>query len=725
MKINKLGFLILSVLSITQVMGQGSDREITFDDAVKKRIFSEKRINGLRSMNDGKHYSVQERGKIVKYSYKTAEKVEDVFSVDMLDLPGGGSIGNYAFSSDDSKILVAIGKERIYRHSYRADYYVYDFGTGQSVFLSDNGKQQLATLSPDGNKVAFVRDNNLYFFDLETGQKKRLTDDGEHGKIINGAPDWVYEEEFAFSKGFAWSPDSRRIAYYRTDETLVKKFIVTAYGGGLYPDWWDFKYPKAGETNSIVSIRVVDLDSGSDEEMDTGDETDQYIPRIKWTRRPGELCILRLNRHQNKLDVILADAVSGTSKVILEDENEYYIREPQDETVVFLEDGKHFIYTGDREGYYHFSRYDMEGNEISRITEGEWDIIDFLGLDQKRGILYYTSYEGSSVQSNVWSIKLDGSGKRMISDTKGWNTAEFSKTYDYYIHTHSDVRTPKYITLHNSKGKVLKILEDNARLKERAASYGIPEKELITITTSEGVELNAYMYKPKGFTENGNYPLMMHVYGGPGAQNVQDSWGTSSLHYLLLERGYVIVSVDNRGTAGKGEAFRKATYLQLGKYETIDQIEAAKYLGNIPWIDAERIGIWGGSYGGFMSAMCITAGADVFKLAMAVSSVTNWKYYDTVYTERFMRTPRENPDGYEKNSPVYYADRLKGHLLINHGMVDDNVHMQNSVDLVEALIQAGKQFEWMFYPDQAHGIYQRGAAPHMATKLMQYVEENL
>ncbi|MFC2099102.1 S9 family peptidase, partial [Bacteroidota bacterium] len=668
--------------------------------------------------------TVQESGKIVKYSYKSAEKTGDVFSVGMLDIHGGGYIDGYDLSDDDSKILVAIGREKIYRHSYRADYYVYDFESGASTFLSKNGKQQLATFSPDGSKVAFVRNNNLYVFDLLTGVERQLTEDGEHGKIINGAPDWVYEEEFAFAKGFAWSPDSRKIAYYRTDETLVKQFTITAYGG-LYPEWWDYKYPKAGETNSIVTIRVIDLDSGKDVEMDTGMETDQYIPRIKWTGRPAELCILWLNRHQNKLDVLLADAVTGNSKLILEDKNDYYIREPRDETVVFLEDGKHFIYTGDRNGYYHFFIYDMEGNEISPITSGEWDIIDFIGLDQKRGILYYTSYEGSSVQSNVWSIKLDGSGKKMISGTKGWNTAEFSKTFDYYIHTHSSATTPAYITLHNSKGKLLKVLEDNAKLKEAAASYGLPEKELITITTSEGIELNAYMYKPKGFTEDGKYPLMMRVYGGPGSQDAQDSWGSSSLHYLLLEKGYVVVSVDNRGTAGKGEAFRKATYLELGKYETIDQIEAAKYLGNIPWIDAGRIGIWGGSYGGFMSAMCITLGADVFKLALSLYPVTNWKYYDTIYTERYMRTPEENPEGYEKNSPSYYADRLKGHLLIVHGMADDNVHMQNSVDFVEALIQADKQFEWMFYPDQAHGIHHRGAAPHMSTKLMNFVEENL
>ena len=724
MKFNCLALVLITAFSLSQAGAQGPAREITFDDVYNKRLFHESGISGMRSMNDGRHYTLQDGSRIVKYSYRTGNSEDVLFSVDQLELPGGGRIGEYSFSSDDKRILVAIGMEGIYRHSFRADYYVYDLLKGTATYLSENGKQQLATFSPDGSRVAFVRDNDLFVFNLEEGEEQQLTFDGEYNKIINGAPDWVYEEEFAFNSGFAWSPDSHSIAYYHTDESDVKQFNITTYGS-LYPGWYEYKYPKAGEANSIVSIRVIDLESGDDIEMDTGEETDQYIPRIKWTGRPGELCILRLNRLQNQLEILLADVSTGESRVLLKEVNDYYIREANNETVIFLDDGKHFIYQSEKSGFQHFYLYDMEGNELGSLTSGDWDIIDYLGYDQKQGVLYYTSYEGSSVRSNVWSVKLDGTGKKKISENPGWNTAEYSKTFDYYIHTHSSASTPKYITLHNSKGKLVKVLEDNADLKNTAKSFGLPEKELFTITTSEGVGLNAYIYKPKGFRENGEYPLMMYVYGGPESQNVRDEWGTSTWHYLLLEKGYVVVCVDNRGTDGKGEAFRKATYMQLGRLETEDQIEAARYMAALPWIDADRIGIWGSSYGGYMSSLCITKGSDVFKLAIAISSVTNWRYYDTIYTERFMRTPRENPGGYDLNSPVHYADRLKGKFLLIHGMADDNVHFQNSVDFSEALIQSGKQFEMLFYPDQAHGIYRRGAGTHLRSAMTDFLEANL
>ena len=718
-----LSALFISLMTI-QGWSQGRDREITFDDLYQKGVFVEEGVSGLCSMNDGKHYTVSSGGMILKYSYSTGEFVEVLFSMDQLDRPGVSNISGYEFTQDDKKILLTTGSERIYRHSYRANYYVYDLEAESTTFISEKGKQQLGTFSPDGSKVAFVRQNNLYFFDLEAKTEQQLTSDGEHNKIINGAPDWVYEEEFAFSEGFEWSPDSKMIAYYRTDETRVKQYSMTTYGS-LYTDFYTFKYPKAGEQNSLVSIHVYNLESGSDLVMDTGEETDQYIPRINWTRVPGKLSIMRLNRLQNKFDLLIADAATGESSVILSEENEYFIKEPSSDLVVYLADGQHFIYRSEKSGFLHYYLYDMDGNEIGPITQGDWDVIDFLGMDEKRGYMYFTSYEESSVRSTVYRIKPDGTRKEKISEKPGWNTAEFSKTFDYYIHTHSSVTTPNYITLHNAKGKLISVLEDNARLKANAKAYGIPEKELLTITTPEGVELNAYMYKPKNFTEDGEYPLLMHVYGGPESQSVQDKWGTSSWYYLLLEKGYVVVCVDNRGTDGKGEAFRKSTYMQLGKLEAEDQIAAAKYLGSLPYIDAGRIGITGGSYGGYMTSLCMTKGANVFKLGIAVSSITNWRYYDTIYTERFMRTPQENPDGYDLNSPVHYADRLKGKFLLIHGMADDNVHFQNSVDFAEALIQAGIKFDMMFYPDQSHGIYKRGAGTHLRSLTTDYVLENL
>ena len=724
MNFRKLSAALFISLMTIQGWSQGRDREITFDDLYQKGVFVEEGVSGLCSMNDGKHYTVSSGGMILKYSYSTGEFVEVLFSMDQLDRPGVNNISGYEFTQDDKKILLTTGSERIYRHSYRANYYVYDLEAESSTFISEKGKQQLGTFSPDGSKVAFVRQNNLYFFDLEAKTEQQVTSDGEHNKIINGAPDWVYEEEFAFSEGFEWSPDSKMIAYYRTDETRVKQYSMTTYGS-LYTDFYTFKYPKAGEQNSLVSIHVYNLESGSDLVMDTGEETDQYIPRINWTRVPGKLSIMRLNRLQNKFELLIADAATGESSVILSEENEYFIKEPSSDLVVYLADGQHFIYRSEKSGFLHYYLYDMDGNEIGPITQGDWDVIDFLGMDEKRGYMYFTSYEESSVRSTVYRIKPDGTRKEKVSEKPGWNTAEFSKTFDYYIHTHSSVTTPIYITLHNAKGKLISVLEDNARLKANAKAYGIPEKELLTITTPEGVELNAYMYKPKNFTEDGEYPLLMHVYGGPESQSVQDKWGTSSWYYLLLEKGYVVVCVDNRGTDGKGEAFRKSTYMQLGKLEAEDQIAAAKYLGSLPYIDAGRIGITGGSYGGYMTSLCMTKGANVFKLGIAVSSITNWRYYDTIYTERFMRTPQENPDGYDLNSPVHYADRLKGKFLLIHGMADDNVHFQNSVDFAEALIQAGIKFDMMFYPDQSHGIYKRGAGTHLRSLTTDYVLENL
>jgi len=716
-------FCLLLYSAAGPLMGQGPAKELTFNAIYKEAVFTQTDVTGLRSMNDGKHYTLLNGQMILKMSYRTGEFVDVVFRMEQLELPGGGTLEEYEFSEDDRKLLVTVDKEKIYRHSYRADYYVIDLMEGTSLYLSKNGKQQLGSFSPDGLKVAYVRENNLFVFNLESGTERQLTFDGEPNHIINGAPDWVYEEEFAFSKGYEWSTDSRMIAYYRTDESRVREFKMTTYGE-LYPEWYSFKYPKAGEENSRVEIHVYDLQSGKDMEMDTGEETDQYIPRIKWTGRPAELCMLRLNRLQNKLEILFADAQTGESRVILEETNEYYIRESIDETVVFLEDGEHFIYDSEKSGYQHFYLYEMDGGEVGAITAGEWDIIEFLGCDQRRDLVYYTSYEGSSVQSNVWSIRLDGTGKKKVSGIDGWNTAEFSKTMDYYIHTHSSANTPKYITLHNAKGRLLHVLEENARVKESAERYGLPKKELLSIKTSGGHELNAYIYKPKGFTEEGNYPLIMYVYGGPESQKVRDEWGTSDWNYLMLEKGYVIVCVDNRGTDGKGEAFRKSTYMQLGKLELADQVEAAKYLGALEWIDASRIGIWGGSYGGYMSALCLTRGAEYFKLGIALYPVTNWRYYDTIYTERFMRTPGENPDGYDLNSPVHYADKLRGHFLLVHGMSDDNVHMQNSVDFADALIKAGRHFEMMFYPGHAHGVKEE-AKIHLARKMTNFVEENL
>ena len=719
---NILLFLV-PVFFCLQTPAQEVTRKITFDDIYRERVFSEAGFSGVTSMNDG-NFFVQAKGSVIlKYSYRTGEYVETLFSMDMLGSAAAGSIDAFELTGDNSRILVTTNMERIYRHSYLADYYVYDFKDQSTLQLTGSGKMQLAGFSPDGEHVAYVRNNNIFIYDLVGRQEKQVTLDGEFNKIINGAPDWVYEEEFRFSKGYAWSPDSKYIAYYKTDESRVREFSFSRFGG-LYPEQVRYKYPKAGEENAIVSIHVYDLESVEDRVMDIGEETDQYIPRIRWTRTPGLLAISRLNRLQNRYDLLFADAHTGNSDLILTEENSTYIVEPTDDKMVFLKDREHFLFFSEADGYLHYYLYDISGKLVNQITRGEWDVIDFLGLDEGSQTLYYSSYEESSLRSNVYSIGLGGEGKRKLSDKPGWNTAEFSSGFEYYIQTHSNAAAPSVVSLHKSNGKLIKVLEDNKKLMNAASEYGLPAKELFTIKTGEGILLNAYMYKPKDFSPERKYPLMMYVYGGPESQEVRDEWGTSTWNYLLLQMGYVIVCVDNRGTNGRGEEFRKSTYLQLGKLELEDQIASARYLGSLSYIDSTRVGIWGSSYGGYMASLCITLGAEVFQLAIAVSPVTSWRYYDTIYTERFLRTPKENPGGYDDYSPLYYADRLKGKFLLVHGMVDDNVHFQNSVDFSSALIAAGCSFETLFYPDQAHGIRMRSGL-HLRREMTRFVEENL
>jgi dipeptidyl-peptidase 4 len=718
-----LYFLLVFIVSSLFVEAQDKNLDITFNSVYRDMLFSEVQVPEYKSMNNGKYFIWPSGSRILKYSYRTGEFAGVLFSMNQLESPPTGTIDEYEISFDDSKLLITTNKERIYRHSYLADYYVYDINNQTSIHLTQNGKVQLCIFSPNGSNVAYVRNNNLFMFDLELRREKQISFDGEYNKIINGAPDWVYEEEFRFSKGYAWSPDGRYIAYYKTDESRVREFSFTKYGS-LYPEEVKYKYPKAGEKNSIVSIHVFDTESGADRLMDTGGETDQYIPRIKWTRTPGMLSISKLNRLQNRFDLIIADASSGQTGVILAEENDKFIVEPTDDKIVFLDDGEHFLFYSETDGYLHYYLYDMSGNLINQVTQGLWDVIEFLGLDEESQKIYYSSYEESSLSSTVYSIGLNGEGKKKISDAPGWNTARFSKDYKYYIQTHSDTRNPTVVSLHKLNGKLIRMLEENRELAKAAEEYGLPGKELFTITTSGNIELNAYMYRPKNFNPAMEYPLMMYVYGGPESQEVRDEWGTSTWNYLLLQKGYVVVCVDNRGTDGKGEEFRKSTYMNLGKLELEDQIESARYLGSLSFIDSTRIGIWGSSYGGYMSSLCITRGNEIFKLAIALSPVTNWRYYDTIYTERFLRTPEVNPGGYDDYSPLNYADRLKGKFLLAHGMVDDNVHFQNSVDFSSALISAGCDFDMLSYPDQAHGIHMR-AGLHLRQKMISFVEDNL
>ena len=719
-KLNSV-FIILTLL-LTGL--QLSAQEITLKDIYKKGAFRERSVYGIRSMNDGEHFTTLERGKkITRYSFKSGETIETLFTA----TDDNFNIRAYEFSADESKILLAVNAEYIYRRSFTADYYIYDIQSKELKKLSEKGRQMFAAFSPDASKVGFVRDNNIYIKDLSSDEEKQITFDGKFNHIINGGTDWVYEEEFAFTRAFFWSPKSDKIAYYKFDESEVPVFNMTKYNNELYPENYAYKYPKAGEKNSVVSIHVYNLNTANTNTMDVGKETDQYIPRIKWTPKNNQLVIIRENRLQNHIEILLANTENGTSKVIYEERNKYYIERIDDSYMTMTDDGKHFIINSEKDGWNHLYLYDINGKFINQITKGEWDVTDFIGLDSKSNTIYYQSAEESPLHRAVYSIKTDGSKKKKLSEKKGNNRTVFSKGFKYYINYYSNSKTPRYITLHNKRGKLIRILEDNEKLKQTVKEYNFTPVEFLTINTpSSKWDLNAFMIKPPNFDPDKQYPMFMYLYGGPGSQSVLDSWSRSSAWYqMLAQKGYIVVCVDNRGTGGRGEEFKKMTYGQLGKYETIDQIEAAEYLSNLPYIDENRTGIFGWSYGGFMSSLCLFKGADVFEMAIAVAPVTSWRYYDSIYTELYMGLPQDNPDGYDDNSPLNHANKLKGKYLLIHGTADDNVHFQNAIELSEKLVQENKQFEMQFYKDKDHGIHGGNTSYHLYTRMTNFILENL
>ena len=703
-------------------------KKITLEDIYTNNVFKTNAVSGFRSMNDGKSYVSIETNPITKErsvarkNYSDGKVSEELFSesdliYNNLKLPIGTD-----FSPDEKKVLIAYQSEPIYRNSTKAFYYVLDLQTKKISPVSNKKEKQLyATFSPDGSKIAFVRDNNLFYTDLTSGQEVQVTTDGKYNEIINGNTDWVYQEEFSFTRAFFWSPDSKQIAFYRFDETEVKEFVMTMFTG-LYPTEYRIKYPKAGEKNSTVSIHIYNLASKNISKVDVGLEKDQYIPRIKWTQDPDILSILRMNRHQNKLEYLLWNEKMQSSSVVLTETDKYYIDINDD--LKFLKDKKHFLLTSERDGYNHIYLYSIDGELIQQITKGNWEVTELYGINEQTGILYFQSTESSPLQRDIYSINLSGNKKKKINISKGTNSASFSADFSYYTLEYSSVNTPPYITLNDSNGSI-RVLEDNQTSKDISKEYGIIPREFFNFTTSEGTDLNGYMIKPANFNENTKYPVLMFVYGGPGSQNVANSWKHDYWLDYLAQNGYIIVCVDNRGTGFRGAEFKKMTYQELGKYETIDQIEAAKWLGEQSYVDKSRIGIWGWSYGGYMASLAITEGADVFKTAIAVAPVTNWRFYDSVYTERYMRTPQENPSGYDNNSPISFVEKLKGNFLLIHGTADDNVHFQNSIMLSEALIQANKTFDQAYYPNKNHSINGGNTSLHLRTKMSEFIFNKL
>ncbi|UTW62678.1 S9 family peptidase [bacterium SCSIO 12741] len=683
-------------------------------------------VSGLRSMNDGVHYTTlnNDRGglqTIVQYSYeKQNEEKILVRTADLESTKGPFRIDGYQFSADEKLMLLSTETERIYRHSTREANFIYDLEKKTLTRLSE-GKQRYATFSPDGSKVAFVRDNNLFVKDLKSGEESQLTQEGEMNKIIYGATDWVYEEEFAFDKAFFWSPGGSKIAFYRFDETLVPEFNMPMYKAELYPQDYRFKYPKAGEANSVVRVAIYDVNTKN---LTRAQVRDYYIPRVKWSATDEYLTVTGMNRHQSELNLYEVNSSTGEARAMIQEQSETYI--DIHDNLTFLEGNKGFIWTSEKSGYNHLYFYSKGGSKETQITQGDWEVTKVYGFDEKSGYIYFQAAKENPMEREVYRIKVKGSGLEKLSKNKGNNDASFSTGFKYFINYHSTANTPYVIDLQKSDGSVVRNLVDNQKLKDLLANYNLSPKEFFSFETSEKVTLNGWMIKPPNFDASKKYPVLMYVYGGPGSQTVQDSWGGSNFlwYQMMAQKGYLIVSVDNRGTGARGQDFKKMTYLQLGKYETMDQIEAAKYLQNQPYVQADRIGIWGWSYGGYMSSLCLFKGSDIFKMAMAVAPVTNWKFYDTIYTERYMRTPEEN-SGYEENSPISHVKKLKGKYLLIHGTADDNVHFQNSVEMVSALQKENKQFDLMIYPDKNHGIYGGKTRLHLFTLLTDYVERNL
>lgn len=701
-------------------------KKVTLEDVFKKGTFNQKSVYGINWMKDGQFYSslVQRGGApaVVKINLATGEEAGVLLDGAKL----GVNFSSYSFNADESKALIATDVESIYRRSSKGIFYVVDMATGQKQQLMNGEKISYATLSPDNDKVAFVQDNNLFMVELATNKLTQITTDGEWNKIINGAADWVYEEEFSMAQAFKWSPDGKKIAFIRFDESQVPEFNMQTWGP-LYPQDYKFKYPKAGEKNSIVSIHVYDLATAKIQKVDAGTETDIYLPRIYWTQDANTLAFIRMNRLQNQLDIFHANATSGESKLIISETSKTYVDLDYNDDLQYLSDGKTFIRTSEQDGFKHIYHHNLDGSLIRQITSGNWEVSSMVGIDEKAKKLYFISTEASPLERNFYVISLDGKGKKLLTPAKGTHTINMSPDHKFFIDYYSTADTPVKVTLNDAAGKELKVLEDNQALKELLAGFALGKKEFFTFPTVDGTQLNGYIIKPADFDPNKKYPVLMYVYGGPGSQNVLNSWGGTRdfWHQQLAAEGIIVACVDNRGTGARGRDFKHSTYANLGKLETIDQIEGAKYFAKMPFVDPSRIGIWGWSYGGYMSSLSLMIGNDVFKTAIAVAPVTTWRYYDTIYTERYLQTPQLNPAGYDDNSPITHVNKLKGNLLLIHGTGDDNVHFQNAVDLTNALIAADKQFESFYYPNRNHGIYGGNTTWHLYTMMTDFLKRKL
>ena len=702
--------------------------------AVAGGDFAGEALTRVEPMADGETYAqISKDGKqVVKYSFKTGKQVGVIFDANAVRGANIGSIDGYVMSPDGRRMLIQTHTKRIYRRSFTAEYYIYTLGNSSVVPLSDGGPQQTPIFSPDGNQIAFVRDNNIFLVKLlYDNAESQVTKDGKRNEVINGIPDWVNEEEFATNSSMVFTADSKQICWIRYDESAVKEYSMQMFKGSNpsmdeyadYPGFYSYKYPVAGGENSKVAVYSYDIKSRQTRKMQLPLDADGYIPRIKMTSDPTKVAIFTLNRHQDNLSIYMANPLSTVCQLVIQDKVDKYFKEEAMANIKITD--RHILMPSDRDGYMHLYLYTLGGQLKRRVTRGNYEVTDVYGYDEATGDVYYAANELGPQDKQVYVAHQNGKTERLTA-REGYNSATFSAGYKYFINTWSDINTPVVYTLNNNSGKVFSTLVDNKGLREKLAAYDLGTRELFSFTTSEGVKLNGWMVKPAGFDASRRYPVIMYQYGGPGNQQVLNSWNIGMcgqgalLEQYMAQQGYIVVCVDGRGTGGRGAEFEKCTYLRLGELEAKDQVETALWLGSQPYVDKNRIGIWGWSYGGWNTLMSMSEGRPVFRAGVAVAPPTSWRYYDTVYSERYMRTPKENPSGYDEVNPMARVDKLSGALLICHGLADDNVHFQNTAEYTEALVQADKDFKENIYTNRNHSIYGGNTRNHLFRQIVNF-----
>ena len=716
--------ILFTALAAISFLSLGA-QNYTLSD-IENGMFTPRGVPAMVSSHDGMHYYRTDAGRtaVIKYAYATGDAVDTLFSTGAARNCTFDTFQGFMVSPDENRVLLYRDREQIYRHSFRADYYYHDVRRNMVRRLSEQpSKQMIPVFSPDSKMVAYVIDNDIWLTKFDFDTESQVTTDGEINKIINGATDWVYEEEFAVTRLMAFSPDNSLLAYVRTDESAVKEFSFQTYHKELYPGFHRFKYPKPGEANAAVECRIFDISARTTRTMALPMDKDGYIPRITFTGAPEQLAVMTLNRDQNRFDLYFVNPRSTVAKLILREESKYYVDQDWISSIRFMDDK--FTWVSERDGYSHIYLYGLSGTLQKQLTSGSYDVTALLATDTQTQTIFYQAADESPLRRNIYSINIVKGEPQKLSPQPGFNSATFSEQGKYFLHRHTDAVTPTVITLHDANGKELRVLEDNGELRATLAAAQLPQKEFITLPAADGItQLNGWIVKPAGFNPNKKYPVVMVQYSGPNSQQVQDRFNVSWYH-ALLDEDIVVAAVDGRGTAARGEAFRKSTYMQLGIKESDDQIAAARYLGSLPFIDGERIGIWGWSYGGYNVLMSMSRGNGIFKAGVAIAPVTDWRFYDTVYTERFMRTPQQNNAGYEQGSPVALASKLEGKLLLMHGTSDDNVHLQNSIEYTRALIEANKHFEMFFFPDSDHSIAAGNARSYLNQKVIRFYRDNL